>query len=490
MARDDERPNVLLICTDHLSGRRLGCAGHPAVMTPTIDQFARWGVRFTEAYSACPACIPARRSLMTGMTPRANGLRYYEEGLRLPDVPTLAQTFRNAGYQAYCVGKLHVSPQRDRIGFDDVLLEEQGRHQFKDIPDGDADDYELFLAEQGYAGQEYAGGMTQNEWVSRPWHLPERVHPINWATREMCRYIRRRNPEKPSFWYLSFSAPHPPLTPLQAYLDLYRDIPVPQPAMGDWARRAADLPYVLQTLSNPETGALVRARGFEREQARRAYYATITHIDHQIRVVIGYLREAGLIDNTIIVFTSDHGHMAGEHNLWCMTPFLEMSAKIPLIVVPPRGDGRIEPGSEDDRLADFGDIYPTLLDLAGIDIPGHVDERSLIGGEKRSHLYGEYNEGERAMRMVRKGRHKLIYYAVGNRFQLFDLHADPTESHDLSSDAGSADVLEELTSVLIGELYGSDDAFMKDGRLVGLPDKPFERPDDRGLKGQRGIRFL
>ncbi len=490
MPNNEKRPNVLLICTDHLSGQRLGCAGHPAVMTPTIDQFARWGVRFTEAYSACPACIPARRSLMTGMSPRANGLRHYEEGLHYPDVPTLAQVFRDAGYQAYCVGKLHVSPQRDRIGFDDVLLEEQGRHQFKDIPDGDADDYELFLADAGFAGREYSGGMTQNEWIMRPWHLPEEVHPINWAVREMCSYIRRRNPEKPSFWYLSFSAPHPPLTPLSSYLDLYRDVPIPPPAVGDWAESFGGLPYALKLVSNPDTGTMVRARDFEREQARRAYFATVTHLDHQIRVVIGYLREAGLLDNTVIVFTSDHGHMVGEHGLWCMTPFYEMSAKIPLIVVPPLGDGRLPRGSVDDRLAEFGDIYPTLLDLCGIEMPEHVDALSLVSSERRSHLYGELHEQAPAMRMIRRGKYKLIYYATGNRFHLFDLEADPRETRDLSSDPAASAALDELSGILARELYGYDTNFVENGRFVGMPDKEYVPSDERGLKGQRGLRFM
>ena len=177
--------------------------------------------------------------------------------------------FRDSGYQAFGVGKLHVSPQRNRIGFDDVMLEEQGRHQFHEIPDGVADDYELFLSDSGFQGEEYASGMTQNEWISRAWHLPERVHPINWAAREMCKFIRRRDPGRPSFWYLSFSAPHPPLTPIQAYLDLYRDVQLPEPAIGDWADPGG-LPYSLAAINNSDTGALVRGREFEVDQASQA----------------------------------------------------------------------------------------------------------------------------------------------------------------------------------------------------------------------------
>ena len=485
-----DQPNILLICTDHWSGLLRGAAGHPVAMTPTIDQLARCGTTYTQAYSACTSCIPARRSLYTGMSPRANGLRTYREGIELPDVPLLADLFREAGYQSHCVGKLHVSPQRDRIGFDDVLLEEQGRHQFQDVPDGDADDWELFLADQGYGGQEYASGMTQNSWVTRPWHLPEYCHPINWASREMCRCIRRRDPRKPGFWYLSFSAPHPPLWPLQSYLDLYRDVELDEPASGNWSARFEDLPAHIKRLSNADNEPMARGRPHEIALARRAFYATLTHIDHQIRVVMGYMREAGLLDNTIIAFTSDHGHMAGEHGLWCMTLFQEMSAKIPLILVPTLGDGRVTPNALDDRLAEFADIGPSLLDLAGIPIPDHMDRLSLIGEERREHLYGEHGEGAMAMRMIRRGRHKLIYYAVGNRVQLFDLEADPRECHDLADEPGHAVVRKELEQLLISEMYGEDLGWVKDDQLVGLPDPGYEARGTRDLRGQRGLRFM
>lgn len=128
--KSKRQPNVLLICTDHWSGLLTRPAGHDVVITPTVEQFARNGVMFTNAYSTCPSCVPARRTLMTGMSPRSHGDRSYINENPMPETPTMAQCFRDAGYQAYAVGKLHVSPQRDRIGFDDVILEEQGRHQF------------------------------------------------------------------------------------------------------------------------------------------------------------------------------------------------------------------------------------------------------------------------------------------------------------------------------------------------------------------------
>ena len=137
------KPNILAICVDHWPGGFMGVAGHSTVSTPTIDQLARNGVRFSNAYSSTPTCIPARRALMTGTTARTHGDRVFSEWLKMPNRPTLAQTLSEASYQTYAVGKLHVYPQRDRIGFHDALINEEGRHHLG----LKADDYELFLAE-------------------------------------------------------------------------------------------------------------------------------------------------------------------------------------------------------------------------------------------------------------------------------------------------------------------------------------------------------
>src|SRR5690606_13666785 len=144
--------------TDHWPAALLGCAGHAVVQTPTLDELARSGTRFTNAYAECPVCVPARRTLMTGTTPRTHGLRR-NHGDPMPDIPTIAKTFRDAGYQAYGVGKLHVTPQRNRIGFDDVILDEEGRLQM-----GVIDDYELFLADSGFPGQRHLHGMGNNSY--------------------------------------------------------------------------------------------------------------------------------------------------------------------------------------------------------------------------------------------------------------------------------------------------------------------------------------
>ena len=487
------RPNILMICVDHWPGSLLGCEGHPAVMTPTLDQLAANGTRFSRAYSACPVCIPARRALMTGTTSRTHGDRNFNETLAMdPNLPTLAQTFSNAGYQTYAVGKLHVYPQRDRIGFHDVILNEEGRHHVG----GGADDYELSLAAEGYAGQEYVHGMPTTDYITRPWHLPEYLHHTNWTVREMSRMIRRRDPTRPALWYMSFNFPHPPLVPLPAYLDLYRDAPIPDRFVGEWAADFDALPYALQMRRdfyyarlNPPDGL----RDFELRQVRQAFYAQCTHIDHQIRLVIGLLREEHLLDNTAICFTSDHGDMLGNHGFYAKGMFYEDSTRVPLILVPTAEYARSGHHQVDDRLVELRDIMPTLLDMAGIPIPATVEGQSLLSTESRDYLYGEFNlrgKDHLASRMVRSRRYKLIYYPTGNRFQLFDLERDPNELHDLGDNPDLADVRDELTQVLIAHLYGTDQDWVANGQLVGLPAREYAPEPNRGLTAQRGWRFI
>jgi choline-sulfatase len=474
------QPHVLLITTDHWPASLLGAAGHAVIQTPTLDQIARNGTRFTNAYSECPVCIPARRSLMTGAPPRGHGDRTFQVTLPMPEMPTLAETFRNAGYQTYAVGKLHVYPQRNRIGFDDVLLAEEGRPHW-----GVTDDYEIFLGDRGFAGRQHDHGMSNNEYSTRTWHLPEDCHVTNWTTREMARAIRRRDPTRPGFWYLSYNHPHPPLVPLAAYWDIYRDVEPGLPQIGSWAQDFKSLPYRLQA-HRDGWAALTESQV---RTALRAFYALCTHIDHQLRLVIGTLREEGILDRTIILFSADHGDMLGQHGLWAKRLYYENSANVPMLLMGTADCPRVGQNRVDSRLVGWQDVMPTLLDLAGIEIPASATGQSMVSESLREYLYAECNEGPTATRMIHDGRFKLIYYPAGNRSQLFDLETDPQELTDLAPSAEHAAKLDELTAKLIGELYGSDEVWLQEGKLQGLPEPEFQPQPNRGLSLQRGVHW-
>jgi arylsulfatase A-like enzyme len=479
---NDQRPNVLLVTVDQWSGHLLGCVGHPVLQTPTLDQLARNAVRYTCAYSESPICIPARRTLMTGTGTATHGDRIFSTTRPLPEhLTTLPQAFRNAGYQAFSVGKLHVYPPRDRIGFDDALLAEEGRPHL-----GATDDYETFLADRGFVGQQFAGGMNNNNYMHRPWHLPEDCHATNWATQTMARLIKRRDPKRPSFWYLSYTHPHPPLTPLGCYMDHYRQFEPPPPLWSEWCRDPESLPY-----------ALKMGRNFWRmlspdalRETRRAFYALCTHIDHQFRVVLGTLREEGLLDNTIILFTADHGDMLGDFGLYAKRVHYEGSARIPFILMGVPDDQRLCPGTVDDRPIGLADVMPTLLDLAGAEIPATVEGHPIYS-RRNEFVYGDCLENNGSTRMVVDGRHKIIWYPAGNRLQMFDLQTDPNELKDVANDSQYAAARERLIGELCRRAWGIDleQQWIKDGKLVGYDPGDFVVRPDRTWSGQRGLHF-
>ena len=471
---DNGSPNVLMISTDHWPGSFLGCAGKKNLMTPTLDSLAKDGVRFDNFYSECPVCIPARRSLMTGLTPRTHGDRVYDDCLRMPNVPTLAQTFRDNGYQAYAVGKLHVYPQRDRIGFDDVILQEEGRYEF-----GVVDDYQTWLGEQGYPGQEYMHGMGNNTYYTRNWHLPEYTHPTNWATTQMMRMIKRNDPTRPAFYYISYIFPHPPLVPLDVYWNMYGDDDIDAPVVGDWV----DDSFIMRTMTEMRRAYSDK----EMRLAKRAFYAQCTHIDHQIRMLLGCLRESSLLDNTLVVFMSDHGDMLFDHDMVAKRCFYENAARVPLIVSGnPIAAKR---GTVDRRLGGMTDVMPTVLDICGLEIPSHAEGKSLWSGERHTRFYGEVGEGPKATRMIRDDRHKLIYYPSGNIVQLFDLEEDPRELHNMAENSAVRGVRGRLENELVKHLYGKDLEWIVDGMLVGMPAQEYVRKADYGLYNQRGLHW-
>ncbi len=476
------KPNVLLITVDQWPGSLMGCAGHPVVMTPTLDQLAANGVRFDNAYSECPVCVPARRTLITGLTPASHGCR--DNGNKpLPDVPTLAQSFRDAGYQAYAVGKMHLMNQRDRAGFDDIWVDEEGRGGEGIMQD----DYELFLGDNGYPGQRFAGGMNNNQYCWRPWHLPENLHVTNWAASLMSRMIKRRDKTKPGFWYLSFSHPHPPLAPLQAYLDMYRDKTPPEPYIGDWAKL------------NENTPLRVAERIYEKfapppheiPDVLRAYYAQCTHIDHQIRTVIGTLRDERLMRNTVIMFVGDHGDMLGNHNYWAKDMMNEDSACVPMILCGAPIHGKTSDHRVDQRLAGLADVMPTLLDAAGIGVPEHCEGQSLLSDEERESIFCEWACEDRVNLMVRDARYKLIYFPRANQRLLFDMQEDPCELHNLAGTPELKEIQQQLEQTLIGCMADEQrEAWVTDGKLTGFPagDPPIPGPSF-GMEGQRGTHW-
>ena len=416
---------------------------------------------------------------MTGMSARQHGDRTFQPALPMPQVKTLATCLREGGYQSTAIGKLHVYPKRDRIGFDDAIIAEEGRGHL-----GSDDDYEIFLADQGHAGQQFLHGMGNNEYLWRPWHLPEHLHVTNWTTFTAARAIKRRDPTRPGFWYVSYTHPHPPLVPLQSYVDRYADATIPEPLRSAWAD-ASSVPFAVSATRQQWD----ELRASELLAARRAAFALSTHIDHQLRVLIGTLREEQLLDNCVILFCSDHGDMLGDFGLFGKRLMYEGSTNIPMILLEPAAMAPRETGRLSNRLVALQDVMPTLLELAGLNVPTYCDGLSMVGAREREVLYGESSVDAKATRMIRDSRFKLIWYPYGNVVQLFDLERDPDECINLSQDGNSAETRDRLVKHLIDHLYGEDLAWTDQGRLVGVGGPMVLGRRTRGLGGQRGLHY-
>jgi len=272
--------------------------------------------------------------------------------------------------------------------------------------------------------------------------------------------------------------------PLASYLERYRGRQIDEPLMGDWAN-AADVPYTVRM------ARLLRDRLTAEQIAdvRRAFYAQCTHIDHQIRLLIGTLNDEEILDNTIILFCADHGDMLGDHGLFAKRLMYEGSAHIPLILLDTEQGKRVAVGHVDMRLAGLQDVMPTLLELCGIPVPATCEGLSLVGNKARSTLYAEWGVGSTSTRMIHNGRYKMIWYPAGNRFQLFDLEADPHELSDISGQEAHVKLLGRLRSVLARNFYGTDTKHFRDNKIYGLADPKRKFRASRDLSRQRGLAF-
>lgn len=485
-----DKPNVILITTDQHRGDCLGVDGNPYIQTPHLDQLAYTGVRFTQAFSECPVCVPARRTLMTGQHGYSHGMHSNRSDPYPSDTLFLAEAFRQKGYQTQAVGKMHTHPQRFRCGFEHVLLNEEGRR----IGGLEYDDYEMYLMEHGLRQQLWAHGMPANSLHSRPASLPDEHISDMWTARECCRFFERRDPTAPFFLYCAFRNPHPPLTPAKTYWDLYQNLPVQKPVTGDWVEENEPAAHTRNRCSTncdlqPET---------EQIQTIRAYYGLISGIDNQIGMMIGDLRERGWLNNTIILFTADHGEMLFDHKLAHKGLYYQASCRVPFIVsVPPSMRDRFGPGEVRNHPVMLQDVMPTLLNLADIDVPATCDGTSIASiwedGDApfREYAFGRYGYGNTAHYGLTDSRMKYMYWVEGGIEQLFNVTEDPNECHDLSQDLSYADELNKWRSRLIAELEKHGDGNMQNGELVKSTPTPIDEKQlrQRSSFNTRGVHW-
>lgn len=476
-----KQPNIVLIMTDQLRGDCMGFSGHPDVKTPYLDTLASRGVVFDHAYSACPSCIAARAALHTGMEQSHHGRVGYEDNIPWNYEHTMAGELSAAGYYTQCVGKMHVHPLRSYLGFHNVDLHDGYLHaaRYASVPYSQsqfvADDYFYWLKQElGGSADVTDTGIDCNSYLARPWMHEEKYHPTNWVTDRSLDFLRRRDPRKPFFLMASYLRPHPPFDAPQHYFDLYSSKELRAPFVGTWEtdeylKRDG---RIFDSKTGPVDPELAR-------QAQIGYYACITHLDHQIGRLIMALIEQELYDDTVILFTSDHGEELCDHHMFRKSRPYEGSCNIPMIISAGKNVlPGLKPGSVCHSIAELRDVMPTLLDIAGSDIPDSVDGESLLPltGQpeiiSRSWLHGEHSYGEFSNHCIVTPTDKYIWLCESGEEQYFNLADDPHELENLIDAPQAQERIQKLRQRLIEVLSGRPEGFT-DGNIL-IPGRPYE----------------
>lgn len=470
------KPNIVMIMVDQMRFDCLSILGHPVIDTPHLDELARNGTIFKNAYAATPSCVPARAALLTGMSQKNTGRVGYEDKLPWDYSHFLPSVLSSAGYYTQAIGKMHVYPTRKLCGFHHIELHDGYMHynRFKQATKtgesfNEVDDYLQWLKDK--AGHDVdltdLGLDCNSSTVTRPWALDESLHPTNWVVTRSIDFLRRRDPTLPFFLKMSFVRPHPPLDPPPHYYDMYLDEDLPAPPVGEWAEQSDDE----KSGYNPVTGkGIVPEKRFKRAQA--AYYGLITHIDHQIGRFLMALEEYQLKQNTIILFVSDHGELMGDHHLYRKSLPYEGSAKVPLIISDPGKYLKAPLMPVSQKVTELRDVMPTVLDLLDIPIPAHVDGKSLLPLTRkedapwRDYLHGEHEFGEKSYHYITTGKEKYIWFSQSGEEQYFDLVNDPEECINHVDTHAYQDKVTRLRQKLIEELTPREEGYTDGEKLI------------------------
>lgn len=471
------KPDILLLMPDQMRGDCLSLLGHPAVRTPHLDQLAREGALFRRAYSTCPSCIPARCSLLTGLFPATSGVVGY--AARPIPYPTLPQQLAAAGYQTLLVGRyMHQKPDDAHYGY---------QKEIRGSTYVGNDDYDQWLQRMapesgGIRNLVATLGVSNNGWEAKAWPLAPELHPTAWIVRQARQTVHEAATDKPLFLTTSFFAPHPPLFPPTNYFAAYLARKLPAPAHGDW------VDWTKLSPKGDRQGHRVLLEGDTLHATEAGYFGLIEHLDDQVAPLIAEFkaRSEKAKRPWVILLTSDHGEMLGDHGFFRKCEPFEGAANIPLVIAASPGLG-FKPGLRSMQPVCLEDIMPTLLELAGAECPKPMDGVSLVPtlrGEQsviRQWLHSEHApcySKEQAFHALTDGHTKYIWRPQDGTEYLFDLDKDLREEHDLSKTPEQRRLLEQCRERLMQQLAGRPEGFTDGKRLIpGRPYPPLQKRD-------------
>ena len=470
----EKRPNVLWICTDQQRYDTIGALGYAGVSTPNFDRLAAQGVAFRRAYCQAPICTPSRASFLTGTYPSVTHNNRNGNDTFVERYPLITRTLADAGYDCGLIGKLHLSSAYGRV---ERRTDDGYRYwQYSHAPRDD------WKKGHDYADWVRSKGSILGELTKSPDGVPAELHQSTWCAEKTIEFLSEKR-DTPWLASVNIYDPHPPFNPPKEYRGLFDPEKMPDPlfresdiraqerlAAVDFQGKARDpreldipSPVIPETpRSKNETETETREFGegsiAERRDAwtlKAAYYAMIKLIDDQVGRMLDALEETGQRENTLVILTSDHGDMLGDHGLvrkGCR--FYEGLVRVPLIFSWP---GRYAQGLAADGLVELVDIAPTLLEDIGLERPGWMQGSSLsavargeadsrtIRSSVRCEYYDALDEADGTLAtMYRDERYKLVVYHGHDLGELYDLQEDPGEFSDLWDDPSHRDVKTEL----------------------------------------------
>ena len=468
------QPNILFVMTDQQRSDTIGALGNPIVRTPVLDSLAETGAAFTNCYTPSPVCVAARSATITGTPPHLNGCTGNNEsplGMR-----SIMQVLSEGGYQTHGIAKMHFNPTVDAMwGFESRDISEEGARQ-----PHVRNDFHDYLSENGFGHVLEPQGMrSEMYYLPQPSQLPARHHHTTWVADRAIDFLKRRDRERPFFLWTSFIKPHPPFEAPTPWNKLYRAAGMPPP------QRPEGFEGLLNYWNHDQNRYKYRDKGYD-EMLFRAmkamYYACISFIDFNLGRVLEALGDE--IENTLIVFTADHGELLGDYGSVGKRSMLNPAVKVPLLL---RGPG-IAPNQRIDTPVSLLDVFPTFAAAADADeappSPEGSDLRDIAAGKtERDFVFSQFSEGDTGLYMIAGRELKYVYSAADKAEWLFDLRVDPAETVNWAGNPLYEGRLTDMRTRLIGrfEADGYDKA-VKDGDWREYDAPAYPRPGgDDGL---------
>lgn len=470
-----KRPNIIMIITDQQRYDTIGALGYPYMETPNLDRLVAEGVTFTNCHVASPACTPSRASLFTGLYPHSTGIVANDYEWR----HTWAEQLTASGYYCVNVGKMHTGPYDAPAGFHErYVVENKDRYigitsyeymgaRYEIDERYFLDEWDKALASHGLVKQNRDFYRALPDYKERmgafEWNLPEHLHSDMFVGDLACWWLDHKpRPEQPLFLEIGFPGPHPPFDPIPRYAERYmhKDLPIPKVKPEDLAGQPPAFGALREHNHQVDHDSIYFPLEPTREQIHRTrayYYANVTMIDEKIGQLMDTLGRHGYLEDSIVIFTSDHGDALCEHGQIEKWTMYDNVVRVPLIVHSP---SRFESGVKVEGLCQSMDVVPVIFDAAGIDLPEHMETESIapaLRGEPWQGRETVFTEiagdstlaGTEFMTMVRRRRWKLVHFLGAEFGQLFDLEIDPGEERNLWDSPEHASIRRELLDELL-----------------------------------------